>query len=221
MNWNTTPNGESLQATNNNVAENAKQVDAEYKAKHDALYGKYTAKAENELILSKKLFKSNPEELATFSDGIKNKIVKEEYWYDTYEEAVSVLWESFHISKKEDEVGQEDDVQVRLTILEKEKKIAEYKAKKSLLDNKLELYIAKNSLDDSMKELIKTELSWLSEALDIDERISNAAMLAKIKNGDTVNFANVTSWGNKKVNSESNAEPVRNSELGKIFWNKA
>lgn len=216
--WNTASNlDEKLQEENNNVS-NEKQVD-EYKAKHDALYGKYSAKAEKELELSKKLFKANPEEIEGFSDSVKNKIIKEEYWYDTYEEAKAVLGETFY--KVKDNTGDEDDLETRLSILEKEKKIAEYKAKKALLNNKIEVYLAKHPNLEDKKSLIINELEKISESIDIDERIETAVMLTKAKHwsNEDVNFATTTSWGSKNVKTTSDERVERNPDLARIFWN--
>ncbi len=228
-NWNTTSNDESLQAnTTGDVAAEAKQTKPdEYKAKHDALYGKYTAKAENELALSKKVFNANKEELIGFSDSIKNKIVKEEWGYDTFSEAQSILWENFYKSSDDDGDNNDDDVTKRLAVLEKEKKIADYKAKKSLVTNKVDLYIATHNLGEreGMKNLIEKEMENISDSIDIDQRIENAVALVKFKHWSNkdVNFATTTSWGGSSASSvtgwwEDKGE--RNPELGALFGNK-
>ena len=223
MDWNTTSIDESLQDNNGNVTPNGdKQTTTDdYKAKHDALYGKYTAKAEKELELSKRLFKANAEEIESFNDTVKNKIVKETYWYDTFEEAKAILWEGFY-KKEETNAGGDNEVINRISILEKEKKVADYKMQKLVLDNKIDLYIANTpSMSDDMKEKIKTELSWISESLDVDSRIENAAALAKFKywSNEDITFATTTSWWTKNIKTNTWAEPVRNPELARIFGN--
>ena len=213
----------SLQGNTGDVSTEDKQTNTDdYKAKHDALYGKYTAKAEKELELSKKLFKADASEIENFGDSIKNKIVKEEYWYDTFEEAKAVLWSTFYISLNEG-AEEESDVIKRLSILEKEKKIAEYKAKKSLIDNKIDLYIATNhpSDDGEVRKRIVDELDKISNSLDVDSRIENAIALVKFKHWSNkdVTFATITSWGTKKVQNEAGEKVERNPELARIFWN--
>lgn len=211
-----------LQDTNSNVPDNeGKQAPADdYKAKHDALYGKYTAKAEKELELSKKLFKNNPEELSWFSDSIKNKIVKEEYWYNTFEEAKAVLWENFY--NKVDNEDEQDDLELRLSVLEKEKKVAEYKAKKAVLENKIDVLIAKNPNLEEKKSLILQELEKISDSIDIDDRLDTAVSLVKFKywSNEDINFANTAAGWSKNIKNTSEDKGERSPSLAKIFWNK-
>lgn len=192
------------------------------KADHDSLYGKYTQKSEKLNKLAEIAFKSNPNVLPELPDEVKDKIVKENFWVDSYEEAVAVLWVDFYTKGENKNKKETETFEDFLSEYQQEKKLSEYKLKQKEEELAIDLYIAKNEklFDwiENPKDLIKKEVKKLSDGLSIEEKLEDASALVNIKYWSKVNFANNKSW--PSVNKSDKETPQRNKSLASIFWNK-
>lgn len=190
------------------------------KADHDALYGKYSKKNAQLYKASELAFSANPETILSFDDEIKDKIVKEKFWVNTFTEALAVLWEDFY-KKTKDDLSDKSDIEKTVAELVKDKKISEYRQKENAEETAIDLFIATNSSlfewIEQPKELLKKEIKKLADWTPIQEKLEDASALVKIKYSKQVNFANSTSWNSKNFNTNW---VTRNPALAKIFWNK-
>lgn len=193
------------------------------KADYDALYWKYSQKSAEELADKKAIFEFKPEAIEGFSEKIKNKIVKDKYGYNTFDEAKAILGEGFYKAATEDE--DEDDINVRLKSLETERKREAYLREQESLNNKIELTFARNPYllegVENKEEAIKKEMSKLSSSLSLEERIDTAVLLIESRNRkEAPSFARTTSGGSKAEGLKKQPnEPKRNPTLGALFGN--
>lgn len=188
------------------------------KAQHDALYGKYSQSRADLVKLAKVAFEANPSVLDELEEEIKDKITKDKFWFETFNEALAVLWDGFY--KKEQNSNDKTDLEKTVAELSQAQKIAEYKNKNKEEETAMEIFLAKNedisSIEDA-KEKLKKEIKKLSDALPFSERLDTAALLVKTTYWKKINFANTTSGKNVKVDEKWVA---RNPNLARIFGNK-
>lgn len=191
----------------------------------NSLYGKYSAQSNALYTTSLELFQTNPDKIEKFDDKIKNRIVKELYWYDSFEDAKAILWEKFYSEKEEEkENKQTDDLVSRLEKLEREKREYEYKLTQSSKSQSIDKYKKEySSILDWVEDLdnkIEEELKLISNSVDVDTRVKYAMSIVKDKYWNkNINFASRTSGWAKPMGWWDD-KPQRNPELAKIFWNK-
>ncbi len=192
------------------------------KADHDALYWKYSAKSADLYKVSEIAFKADPSVIESLPDEARNKITKNTFWIETYEEALAVLWPDFY--KKSENKNKDVDnnsVDEILAEFQKEKKISEYRLKTKEEELAIDTYLAKNTtIFDKVewaKDLIKIEMKKLSDALQIENKIEIASTLVKVQTSNKVDFANTTSWAPVTLTDKT---LKRNSQLASIFGNK-
>lgn len=192
------------------------------KEDYDALYGKYSQKSAEEFADKKAIFEFKPEAIESFSDKMKNKIVKEKYGYNTFDEAKAILGDGFY--KPKDTDWEENSTEARIEALEKERKKEAYLREQEALNNKIELHFARNPyiLDgvEGKEDIIKNEMSKLSSTLPLEERINIAITLAEsVRKKEQPWFATRTSGWAKQVKFTDNPEPKRHSGLSQLFGN--
>jgi len=189
------------------------------KADHDELYGKYSKRNAQLYKISELVFEKAPETILDFDDEIKDRIVKEKFWVNTFAEALAVLWEDFYKKTKNDD--DTSDLEKTVAELIKDKKMSDYQRKEQNEDMAIDLFITKNASlfewIEQPKELLKKEMKKLADWTPMQEKIEDASSLVKMRYSKQVNFANTTSWNSKNFNTDW---VKRNASLAKIFWNK-
>lgn len=211
-----------MENENNAPANNQPELtdtEKKLKADHDALYGKYSQKTAQLYKVAELAFNTNPETILELDEEIKDKIVKEKFWVNSFIEAQAILWEDFY--KKKDEDDNHSDLEKTVAELLKEKKLNDYKTRVEKEEAEVELFITKNPTIfewlENPKEILKNEMKKLSDSIPLNEKIEDASALVKIKYSKKVDFANNTSWWSRVVNTEW---VKRNPSLARIFWNK-
>ena len=205
-------------APNNNQPE-LTDTEKKLKADHDALYWKYSQKTASLYKVAELAFNSNPDTILELDEDVKDKIVKEKFWVNSFIEAQAILGEDFY--KRKDEWDNHSDLEKTVAELMRDKKVSDYKTRVEKEESEIELFITKNPTIfewiENPKDLLKNEIKKLADNTPIAEKLEDASALVRVKYSKKVDFANTTSWWNKVINTEW---VKRNPSLARIFWNK-
>lgn len=214
-----------MENANNAPSADTNSTPAKLQEDFNNLYWKYSAQSNALYSTSLELFQTNPIAIEKFDDKIKNRIVKELYWYDNFEDAKAILWDKFYSTNEEKEENKTptDDISIRLEKLEREKRETEYKLTQSTKSQSINKYKTEYSTIlewiEDLDNKIEEELKLISTSVDTDTRVKYAMSIVKDKYWNKVNFASRTS-GWAKPNGWWEEKPQRNPELARLFWNK-
>lgn len=168
------------------------------------LQAEYTRSRQTLIELAVDKATSDPSSINTIKDkNLQNTVVKNLYGFETYAEAVAVLWTDFNAVQD----GNEDSNSVEK--LEREVKLLKYKSEQSTVENEIKNYKLANPqyfTNEGSEEKLRAELQYISWELPVAERIKRASAIAFVPSVDPVTAAYqaLNSWnqgvgGNGKI----------------------
>lgn len=142
---------------------------------HKNLEGDYTRSRQDAIDLATQLVQANPKALSTIKDSrIQNAVAKQVYWFDTYNQLISVVGENFHLSADEENLDKTERLEREVRILKNDNATRE-------LNSAIESFISQNkdvinTPEDEAK--LRDELKFISSELPAKERIRRASAIA-------------------------------------------
>lgn len=149
---------------------------AQIEADKLALQSEYTRNRQSLIEATTLLAKNDPTYLTTIKDTkLQNTVVKQLYGFDTYEQAVAVLWNDFNAANSWNETA--DDMKA----LEREIKLLKYNEQRNTVENELRNYKLAHPqyfTNEGSEEKLRAELQYISWELPVAERIKRASAIA-------------------------------------------
>lgn len=191
---------------------------------YKSLQSEFTRSRQSLIEATTLLAKNDPTYLSTIKDTkLQNTVVKDLYGFETYSQAVAVLWSDFNTVKDGNEWA--DDIQR----LEREIKLLKYNEQRGTVENELRNYKLANPhyfTNEGSEDKLRAELQYISWELPIAERIKRASAIAFIPPVDptTQAYQALNSWvgwngWNGKINSVVNdSEKQKQIEAGRKLF---
>lgn len=175
-------------------------------AQFKELEWEYTRRRQSEIDKTVKLAQLDPAILVDEKDvKLKNAVVKQLYWYDTFAEAEAVLGRDF--LKKTNSSDDDDDI----AKLRKELNHFKYRQESNELENAIRLTMTNNPSLARSEEKIRDELRYISKDLPVEERVRRATTLAFGLSSDPKTLAYQALANSAQGGGSSSASPIQNS----------
>lgn len=195
---------------------------------YKALQAEFTRSRQALIELAVDKATSDPSSISEIKDkSLQNSVVKQLYWFDTYNQAVAVLGSELNAASS----GNESDD--RTATLERELKLLKYNSQKSTIENEIKNYKLSNPqyfVSADSEEKLLAELEFISGNLPVAERIKRAATIAFVPSIDpttdayrTLTMGIAGSGGNAKIDTSSAKESEKQKQIEagrKLFWLK-
>lgn len=199
---------------------------AQIEADKLALQSEYTRVRQALIETTATVAKNDPAYINTIKDTkLQNAVVKQLYGFDTYEQAVAVLWDNFNAP---DNGGNGDED--RTEKLERELKLIKYNAQKAEVDNAVKDFKLSNPqffTDPSAEEKLRSELQFVSGELPATERVRRASAVAFVPSVDPTTLAyqvlnqwNTWSGWNGTINAEKVKQEYQQKQIeaGRVLF---
>lgn len=191
---------------------------AQMEADKLALQSEYTRTRQALIETTATVAKNDPAYINTIKDTkLQNAVVKQLYGFDTYEQAVAVLWNDFNAVDDGNGTGD------RTEKLERELKLIKYNSQKSEVDNAIKDFKLSNPkffVDPTAEEKLRSELQFVSSELAPSERVRRASAVAFVPSVDPTTLAyqvlnqwNAWNGGNGIINADKVKEEHKQKQI--------